>query len=430
MPVDWRINRVNDSTYDDDLIDVYLVDAFNRFARQATATFDDPDSDKDSVYERYEPVELEYRIPDLATGWTRRFAGFVADTSSSEEETEVPILSYDAFLRGRTVSRGYSSQTVSYILEDLLTDTELSPVSWAAGANVTVDNDETITREWKGEPLDVVIEELSVIADAGSSSHEWGANNDNEFFFRPRGGKSSPRDFKTGGYWDLEVNEEVKKPANRAKVFYGDVSEDGSVDDRDAVLVDRGSEQTGAQNKLGTSDPVIEPITKYYPQITSQAAAKRKANDLLDKHSGISTGNFTTYEALAVRPGDVATFENDPRGISTQVRVAQLTYRWKEDTTEVRYAENEAGVLDTLVVISDEVARLDARGQDSTATANRDINEDTPVEVEVAAKIEKFGRSNVFQAGEPGGGFGDTAVGGGVLGDSGLQKIETVIDEL
>lgn len=431
MPVDWRLERTNDSTVDDDLIDVHLIDAFNRFARQATAIFDDPDSDKDSVYETYTPVELEYRIPDLGTGWVRRFGGYVADTSSKEEETTAEILSYDAFLRGRTVNRGYDDRSISYILDDLITDSEITPVSYANGDNVTVENDETLTREYKGEALDVVLEELALIASGGGASHEWGANNDNEFFFRPRGTSSSPRDFKQGGYWDLEIDEEGKNSVNRAKVFYGDVSDDGSTDDRDAVLVDRGSDQDDAQSKLGTSDPVIEPITKYYPQVDSAQSARRKARDLLDKHAETRTGTFQTYEALGVEPGDVARFENDPRGIDTSIRIAQLEYHWKDDVTDVRYAENTAGVLDTLVVVSDEVARLDARGQDSTATADRTIDDVVEADVEVALRIETFGvPQTVYAAGTSRGNFGDPEAGGGELGDKALEKRDTVIDEL
>jgi hypothetical protein len=371
MTVEWRITRTNDSTTDGDLYDVHLTDAFNRFAREARAFFDDPDKDKPDVYEKYSPVELDYRIPDLGTGWTRRFGGYVAETSTEEESTEVALLSYDAGLRGRAINRGYTDQTISYILEDLITS-EIVPVEWASGANVNIQNDATLTREYQGEPLDSILGELAIIA-AGSApnSQEWGANNDNEIYFRPRNTSTSPRNFKTGGYWDLEVNEGTKNPANRAKVYYGDVSADGSTDNRDAVVVEKRDEQNEAGAKLGTSGGLVEPISKYYPQISTEEAAKQKARDLLERHANIKTGNFETYEALGVRPGDVAWLQNDPRGIDKEIRIAQLTYRWQADTTAVRYAENTAGVLDTLVVLSDEVARLDARGQDSTATADQ-----------------------------------------------------------
>lgn len=435
MPVDWRLKRVNDSTatspvFDDDLLDVQLVDAFNRFAREATVPLDDPDGNKDAVYPQYEPVELEYRIPDLATGWIRRFGGYVADRTEKEDSTELGCLSYDAFLRGRSVSRGYSAQTLKYILNDLITDSEVTPVAWATGANVTISNNPTITREWQGEPLDVVIDEIASMASSGDDPHEWGANDDNEFFFRPRSTNDSPRDFLPAGYWELKLNQSGREEANRAKVFYGDVSADGTTDNRDAVQLDRGSDQTDAQDRLGTSAPVIQPISKNYPQIANEDAARKKGRDLLNQNASRLTGTLRTYEAIGVSPGDVARFKNDARGIDTQVRIAQLEYRWKADETTVKFAENTAGVLDALVKISDEVSRLDARGQDSTATANRSIDDVVDGEVEVALRIEKYAPGGIFKAGDPGGGFGDPAVGGQPLGDAAKQKIETVIDEL
>jgi len=363
MPVDWRLERTNDATIDDDLIDVKVVDAINRFAREATAIFDDPDSTKSGTYDSYTPVELEYRIPALNTGWVRRFAGYVAESDGKDESTEVGILSYDALLRERSLNKGYSSQTVSYILEDIISSSEITPVQWVGG-NVTVPNDPTISRVWEGERLDVVLNELASIATSGEPA-EWGANKDNEFFFRPRSVNDSPRDFLPGGHWDLELKGSSKDEANRARVYYGKGS------NRDAVQVDDGARQSEVQSKLGTADPVIEPVEKNYPQIDNQDAATRKAKDLQRQHGDAQIFEFTTYEALDVDPGDVAHLRNDARGIDTTVRIAQLEYRWKDDETVVRAAENTAGVLDTLVKVADEISRLDARGADTSAVADQ-----------------------------------------------------------
>ena len=169
MPVDWRLTRTNDNLVDDDLLDVHLVDAINRFAREATATFDDPQAEKAGMYPAYEPVELEYRIQSLSTGWVRRFAGYAVETDETEEETDVGILSYDALLRERTLNRGYDAQPVSFILADLLSDSELTPVQWVSG-NVTVPNDPEISRVYEGERLDVVLDELASIATSGESA--------------------------------------------------------------------------------------------------------------------------------------------------------------------------------------------------------------------------------------------------------------------
>ena len=377
MPVDWRLTRTNDNLVDDDLLDVHLVDAINRFAREATATFDDPQAEKAGMYPAYEPVELEYRIQSLSTGWVRRFAGYAVETDETEEETDVGILSYDALLRERTLNRGYDAQPVSFILADLLSDSELTPVQWVSG-NVTVPNDPEISRVYEGERLDVVLDELASIATSGESA-EWGATLDNEFFFRPREMSASPRDFEQGDHWDLEIKQTSKEEATRSRVYYGEGSE------RDAVQVDDGGRQADAQDRLGTADPVIEPVEKHYPQIDNSDAARKKAEDLQSIHSEDAYVTLSTYEALGVEPGDVAHLTDEGVGIDTTVRIAQIEYFWKDDETNVRAAENSEGVLDTLVKVSDEVSRLDARGIDATAVADQvqALGDDVDIDVEL-----------------------------------------------
>ena len=51
----------NPFAVDDDLLDVEVTDAFNRFARQARVVLDDPDGTKPDLYERPTPVDLEVR---------------------------------------------------------------------------------------------------------------------------------------------------------------------------------------------------------------------------------------------------------------------------------------------------------------------------------------------------------------------------------
>lgn len=368
MPVDWQLKYgpTLGNTLSGSLYDVYTKRAFNRFANQAKAWLDDPDGDLDETFPFGTKVQLEVKR-DIDASFSRNFAGYVAGTPDRDRErTSLDILSFDAFLRERTLNRGYSSQTVSFILEDLITS--LTPVSWAAGANVNVVDDVTITREWRGAKLDSVLAELSDISDTDS----WGATLDNEFYFRPTGSNFAPRNFSDGQYYEANISEDGKRAVFKVKLFYGDVSADGSTDNRDVVEVNQLDEQEDLGNKLNT-DPVVIELPKYYPQISSKDVALRKAKDIINRHQPLLVGEVETWELYGAVPGDIINLVFPERSIEKEFRIAQIEHTWLDDLTTVKLAENEAGVLDTLVAVSDEVARLDARGQDPTAVADNNI---------------------------------------------------------
>lgn len=178
MTVSWRLRRVSDGHIEQPLTGGTLIDAINRFAREANPVIDDADEDSAAAWSSRTAVELEYAIPDLGIDWTRRFGGFVVETDDRDQQLEIACLSYDAYLRNRTVNRGYTATPISDILEDLITDDDLTPVKWELG-NVTVPNDVQLDRVYEGEPLDEVLEELAIIGTTGERA-EWGANNDAE----------------------------------------------------------------------------------------------------------------------------------------------------------------------------------------------------------------------------------------------------------
>jgi len=365
MPVDWRLKYGSSlgNTLSSGLYDVYTKRAFNRFANEAKVWIDDPDGNLEDTFEFGTKIQLDVDTTATA-GFSRNFAGYVAGSPQRDDQRiQLDILSFDAFLRERTLNRGYSSQTVSFILEDLITT--LTPVQWASGANVNVVDDKTITREYQGAKLDKVLQELSNV----SNTDSWGANFDNEFYFKPTGSNTAPVDLIDGRYYSANISEDGKRAVFKVTLYYGDVSEDGSTDNRDAVTVEQSAEETELGNRLGT-DPVVIELPKYYPQISNEDAAIGKANDILESHSPILIGDVETWEGFDAEPGEIIRFEFPDRGIDTQFRIAQIEHRWLDDETTFKLAENQSGVLDTLVAISDEVARLDARGADTTVTAN------------------------------------------------------------
>jgi hypothetical protein len=385
MPVDWQLkygSSLGNTLGTNRLYNVYTKRAFNRFANEAKVWLDDPDGNLDDTFEFGTKIQLDVQT-SATNSFSRNFAGYVAGSPTRDDQrTVLDVLSFDAFLRERTVNRGYSSKSVSFILEELIK--ELTPVQWASGANVNVNDDVTLTREYRGAKLDKVLNELSNI----SNTDRWGANFDNEFVFKPTGSETAPVAFTDGQYYNANISEDGKKAVFKVVLYYGDVSEDGSTDNREAVEVNQLAEQQDLGNKLGT-DPVVIELPKYYPQISNKDAAEAKARDILARHSPLLIGELESWEAFEVEPGQITRFEYPDRGIDTQFRVAQIEHRWLEDETSVKLAENDTGVLDTLVAVSDEVARLDARGQDSTVVADQSLDFEDDVQLNQSLTITK-----------------------------------------
>lgn len=419
MPVDWQLTYGPSfgNSLSGRLSDVYTKRAFNRFAKQAKVWLDDPDGDLGDTFPYGTKVKLDVKR-NIDPGFSRNFAGYVAGSPTRDRnQTVLNVLSFDGFLRERTVNRGYSSQTVEFILEDLITS--LTPVKWASGASVSVVDNVTLTREFKGAKLDDVLEELSNV----SNTDSWGANFDNEFYFQATGSESAPATLSDNQYFDATISEDGKRAVFKVVLYYGDVAADGSSDNRDAVEVNQLAEQQDLSDKLGTTDPVVIEIPKHFPEIESEQAAKRKARDILARHQPLLIGEVTSWERFDVEPGQIIPFEFPDRGINADFRVAQIEHRWQDDETVLKLAENDQGVLDTLVQVSDEIARLDARGQDSTAVANQTGEFEDRLELKDSLLIEKRSSQDAFA-------FGTTADElGGELGDTALGTGETVVDK-
>ncbi len=412
--VEWRLLRVSDGVYDPDLLDVSVTDAFNRFARQATVTLDDPDGDKPKTYRRPTQVDLEVRWGGVDAAFVRRFGGFVVNPKSESEQTELEVLSHDFWLRKRQVFQSYTDTAISDILNDLVV--ELTPLDWAPG-NVTVVNDDQIDRDWKGERLDEVVSELASI----SADEEFGANDAGEFFFRPKETDAAPRNFTPGSYADADFEEDAKREVNEVTVYYGEGNDTGAVSVQDLAS------QKELADELGRPRPVVVGVTKAFPEITTEEAAERKARKLLDDRSVVQTGTLSTWEAFDVDPGDVTRVVVPEQAVDRDFRVAEISYAWTDDETELKLAENTDGVLDTLVSLSNEVSRLDSRAADESATITEfvDLAQAVGVEFELAA-YKRTVPDDQLLFGATRGGWGDPAVGGGRWGDRRGSRQEIV----
>lgn len=401
----WRLENVTDGSYDGRLLDVpECTLAYNRFARSAKALLDDPDGVVRTEYPRGAPVDLEVKR-DIDDGYSTRFGGFVNGYEQEQNTTTLKLLSHDAWIRAREVYREYTDTAISVILEDLITS--LTPLTWDA-ARVDVYDDVVLDAEWSGESLDKVVEELA----DNSNDEIFGATNDMVFFFEQRDSNRSPRDFGVGQHTDAKFEKDGSAELNEVTVYYG-----GDPADQ-AVVVEDATAQKELGDQLGSDKPVTISDSKTYTEISTEPAARRKGKQILSGATAIQTGEITTWEAFEVDPGDVARVAVPEQNINGEYRVAEITHAWQDDETTVKLAENEQGVVDTLVELSDEVSRVEARPASNTPTITRFTTLGMPFEVqlEIAAYKRTMG-DDALVFGEQYGGWGDERVGGGRWGD-------------
>lgn len=391
------------SAVDSRLIDVEDVTlAYNRFARSATAVLDDPDGTVPDEYPKPHRVTLDVkrRIDD---NWRHRFGGFVSGNETSKNRTKLELLSHDHWLRSRDVNRDFSDRTRKSVLEELVTD--LTPLEWNPDL-VDVYSNDTITRKWRGEKLDQAIESLA----SGSNGEYFGATGDMEFFFLQPSTSDANRDFVPGEYFEADFETEGEYELNEVTVNYG-----GDPANQ-AVIVEDRARQRELGDGLGIDRNVVLSDSKTFTSIDSEEEAKARGRELLEDATPIQTGTVTTWDAFDVEPGDIVYVSVPEQQVEGEFRVAEIVHTgWVDDNTELTLAENSDGVVDTLVELSDEVDRIDARAasDDKTITRFTDLGLDFAIEIDVTATKREIDPDQ-FTFGELQSGFGE---GNGKLGD-------------
>ncbi len=364
----WRLYDPTAETYEEAMIDCTIQDAYSRFARKATVTLSDPSGLLGGRYPRKTPLQLLAAETELAVP-ALRFGGYVDDIKTDAGTTVLELLSFDFWLRARKIYSVITTETISAVLQNLIE--AYTPLTWDASL-VSVQNDQEITRTWKGDALDAVLAELSSV----SAGEEWGATDAGKFFFRPQATSRSPRDFIEGEWSSADFEEDGRAEINKVTVYYGETST-GAVSLQDRVS------QKLLQERFGSPRPVVIEAVKTYPEIATEDAARAQAAQILADRSVIRTGTLETWGALAVRPGDVCRVVVEDQQVDGDYRVAQIEYSWRDETTVVTLAENSDGVVDVLVELSDEVSRIDARAADTDASVLEVIQIDEPIGVEV-----------------------------------------------
>lgn len=411
--IELRLRRPSDGTTDTDLFDVKpLRESFSRFASGATLPILDRDGATLDDYPYGTRVQVQYST-DAGSTWTTRLEGLVADATRSTRTdipmVEVELVAYDHLLRRRKVYKSYND-TISNILNDLITS--FTSVSWVS-SNVSVTNNQTINREFKGERVDEAIKYLA----SESADEEWGVNDSLEFFFRSQDDTRAPAATDADVIrYDLPTK--GKRSVNRYKLFYG--SSGSSYVTRE----DR-EQQQALKDKLGTGSRVVISDSDTLPEITDEDRAAGIAEQRLGEQSVIQTGTVTVpFGRFGTTAGDVVELSIGDAGITaTDFRVAQIEYDWGRAETTLTVAENSAGNMDSLLIgLSDSVDNVRARDADSSATGTEYLDLQSGVQLSTNASLTtKQHGSGGFVLGQSELGQGTSdQLGGGVASSSSI----------
>lgn len=373
-----RTRNPADSTTDSELYDLYLKEAFGQYSDSATCYFRNIGGNKMDEYPRGTRVEIEIS-EDGGSNWEREWAGAVQDTAPNKMNgvptAEVSLVGYDHFLRRREVYKTYTSQTVSSILEDLIT--QFTAVNWVPG-NVSVQNDNTITQEFKGETVDSCIDLLA----SESANEEYGVNDDFEFFFRQQSISSAPQ-LTEADVVDYDLPEKGKEAINQYTLYYGSSGSESSV-----TVEDRAA-QLELKDKLDSPRRVVLADSDTKTEVSSEAEARRIAEKRMDDNSALQTGTIQTFGRFGTNPGDIFPFSHSEAGFEgQQFRVAQKEFEYLKDKVTLKVAENVGdGNEDLLVSLVDQMNNVRARGADPSATGTRFLEFPTGIQLETGGDL-------------------------------------------
>jgi len=423
---DWRLIHVPSGEVQDDLEDVVVVDAFNRYAREGRAVIFDPNSIIPAKYPRGTLVEIQYRKTGEIT-WSTRFGGFVVDQDIEKNETKLSFLSHDVWIKKRTVLEDYEDKNLSFILEDLIE--KYTPLIWDPSL-ISIVNDEVITRRWQGEALDEILFEIASI----SGEEEFGATDDAKFFFRPQQISNAPYNYVPGTYLESEFERQTRQEINRVTIFYGEDP------DRAKVFVENTDAQLELAEKIGVDKPVVIEVLRNYPEITfdpsipgskekAEERATSKGNRILEGEQSVLIGDVITWASEGHMPGDIVQLIDPDVGVDESFRIASITYSMVGNV-RVKLAENVENVVDILLSLNEEKTRIDLRDVDVDVPGTLVNQVDGSFSIVMTVDIIKIQvPDDMFLFGAFGGNLGDPDpdVGGGLLGD---QRTMAVIENI
>jgi hypothetical protein len=348
------------STVVDSVFDVDpLTDTANPFGDYCVIKMDDRGGDKFANFARGTRVDVAIR--DTPTdSFENRFTGYVVERRETEQSgadvLEVEAYSFDQFLRRNTVTNDQTGNLISEALADIIqTDT---PVSYVGG-NVTVGDDQELTRGYQGVAVEEALRDLAF----KSQNENFGVNDALEFFFRPRETVHIDRGVDNTQWFNYDIPELGKEAINEVEVWFDD-------GDR-SVIVDDGTDKLDLQDSLDLPSPGTQRAELNRPLITNISDAEDIGRKYLTFRNATLSGTVTTFGLYDAEPGDTIDITIDARGIDAEFVIAAIEYRWGVDQTILTIVEKRGDVDDILTEISESVQRVEMEGANRDAPSNR-----------------------------------------------------------
>jgi len=395
MPT-WTLTQ-NEETIESQLYDVEVVDTASTFGDYAICKLDDIEGQTFDEYGRGTRIDLSvdptdqrlfisggetqptasgttdaYTTVDTAGTYANsgtveatsasvdRFTGYVVERREIEENgadaLEIEAYTFDQFLRRNKVSTDLSGLSIADALESIITND--TPIDFVA-ANVTVGDEQELTRGYRGDPVEEALRDLSF----KSENEEFGVNDDLEFFFRPRETEHIDRGIDNTQWRNYDIPELGKEVINEVEVWF-----DGG---DESVIVDDGADKLDLQESLGLSDPGTQRAEINRPKLTDISDAEDEGRKYLQFRNATLSGTVTTFDLYNAQPGDTIDVTIPPRGIDTEFRIAEVEYRWGTDETILTIVEKRGDNDDVIFRLSEDVERLELQDANRDAPKNR-----------------------------------------------------------
>lgn len=411
---EWSIYREVAAVWTEEtsLIDCFVIDSIDRYARSAMVTImADNSRDLLADYPTYTVIRIYY---DDGAGDVLRMVGFVSSIESGKTSAKIEILGGDYWLRAREVFVTYTAQTKSYILQDLIEN--FTPIEWDASL-VDVTNDDAITREWRGVRVDEIISEISGL----SANEMFGCDDDFKFFFSPRDLTPGPQPFTDRNMLEATRLNNENTGVDRVTVYYNGTG---------AVSVENREVTAANQGTAGTDSPIVRTATYEHPEIGTEAIAFEKANYYLKAKPPLDLIEILTLGFPEIVPGMVMNITSTDINVSAEdFVVSEISFDSNSQETRMKMIENSDGVIDALTMLSTEKTRVDMKSMSASIVATESVVIDAPVNVKITA-VEIYQANNdtgYFRFGAFGDGIGGAETGGKI--GSGFLGYTKVVDE-
>jgi len=370
---EWQVKR--NGNIEDNLIDVAVTEREAPYPDSATAFIADFNGTRRDQYQRGTLVEFESREFDSGNSFSTELTTIAVKPRGRDEGDtnvlEVTCHDVDALLRGNDVKRDLSGQSLSDALNELVTND--TPVAYNA-SKVDVQNNVQVTRSFRNERVDNVLQIFSQL----SGGEVWGVDDSLEFFFRPPETSTLSQSIASGDVFSYDLPERGESSINEARVFYDDGNS--------VVIIDDGADKQRLQDQLGTASPVTLSQPIMLENVTKKNNARQQGRKQLRERSPVLIGTASTVAyswLLDAQPGDTVDLTIQDAGLSAEVRIASLEYRWSEDRVDVTFVETGEPTKgyedDFQVAIQDTLKRVemrpatDAQEKDNVDDKSREI---------------------------------------------------------